>query len=119
MTTPNAQSLDGLIERVRIATGPDRELDIAIGDALPPAKIFSSGHWFNRDDFIRYPAVTNSIDAALALVERCLPGKWDAVLHMALASLWAENAPNTPHNLLPKYVILALLTALQDQNNER
>lgn len=63
-----------LIERLEKAAGPDRELDLAIAQALVPDVIVmrqredDSGadpytHW-------RY---TESIDAAVALVERCLP----------------------------------------------
>lgn len=122
--TPDAQSLDGLIERVKVATGPDRELDIAIGDALPPEKIFSSGHWFNRDDFVRYPAVTNSIDSAIALAGRLLP-------HHRFA-LFTDGQGRGPCCLvmigddpvvaqefgatLPLAIILAFLTAMQEQS---
>jgi len=55
--------LTALIERVENATGPDRELDAAIRDALyEPVK---RGAW---------TPFTSSLDAALALVEEKLPG---------------------------------------------
>lgn len=43
MTTPNAQSLEGLIERVKAATGADNALDIEIDIALfvPDARYLS------------------------------------------------------------------------------
>lgn len=79
MTTPSKQSLEGLVERVKAATGPDRELDISIGTTI--------GGWtyqphvphnfkWHDGEFDRPggpPSYTASIDAALALVERLLP----------------------------------------------
>lgn len=57
-----------LLERVKAATGPDRELDGDIAEAFGP-------HWNGRDlTRGQAPAVTRSIDAAMALVERMLPG---------------------------------------------
>ncbi|MGN8022084.1 hypothetical protein ACTJJ7_15380 [Phyllobacterium sp. 22229] len=63
-----------LIARLEQLTAPDREVDILIGKIFPPKKIHSDGSWFERDDFVRYPAVTASVDAALALASRVLPG---------------------------------------------
>lgn len=71
--------LAGLLERVKAATGPDRVLDEDL------ALCFGWSHEVNleedyecwRDDAgkARYlPKVTASVDAALALVERMLPG---------------------------------------------
>lgn len=53
-----------LIERVRNATGPDREIDWDVDEALTG----------EVPDFHGCPRYTASIDAALALVERVLPG---------------------------------------------
>lgn len=80
-----------LLERVEAATGPDHEIDCEIAQALEFETTFS------EDDgacFVRFqpgalmlvaPACTASVDAALALVERKLPGwtvvnlcEWDA-----------------------------------------
>jgi hypothetical protein len=56
-------TLKALLERVERASGPDRELDAAIRDALyEPAK---RGAW---------RPYTGSLDASLALVEEMLPG---------------------------------------------
>lgn len=64
--------IDELLDRVRGSTGPDRELDIAFWLMFDPesADKYSAGKvplpWLWN--------VTESIDAALALVERVLPG---------------------------------------------
>ncbi len=55
--------VEGLIERLEKATGPDRELDHAL-DAVSPAYTGRLAYY------------TRSIDAALALTERLLPGSW-------------------------------------------
>lgn len=82
--------LEGLVERLREAKGPDREID---GDlffeldpefpnfamhmsALPDPATFATGAYTS----VKAPAYTSSIDAALALVERVLPG-WRYDLH--------------------------------------
>ena len=70
--------LTELLERVKAATGPDRELDGNIYNALKPdyaawaAMERNTTFFFWRDVF----PYTGSIDAALALVERKLPG-WE------------------------------------------
>lgn len=53
--------LDELIQRLEKATGPDRELDIAIASAW---KQHHSGRW----SIVNAPYFTSSIDAALTLV---------------------------------------------------
>lgn len=81
----------GLLERVEKATTGDRELDVDIAWALEPER-YRAAYWNGRvgkpgttlphklDGLGRVsvksncPAFTNSIDAALALVERMLPG---------------------------------------------
>ena len=52
--------LEELIERVSKATGPDRELDWAIADAILPHGPCA-------------PKLTSSLEAVLALVEREMP----------------------------------------------
>ena len=61
-----AKELAGLIERLEKATGPDGAIDDLLYWTLKqhPAK----------GPFARIPAYTDSIDAALGLVERVLPG---------------------------------------------
>jgi hypothetical protein len=79
------KDLQELIDRMKAATGPDRELDFAVYDHLfppkpPPANAphIELPPGFGRDALSRSmdprPELTGSIDAALALVERVLPG---------------------------------------------
>lgn len=100
-----------LLERVRKATGPDRELerDImveAFGDGVRNA--------------LPVPTYTASIDAALALVERKLPG-WIWMLDKNESGpfdfvLWAETGLRAKANAMgptaPLAILAALLTAL-------
>lgn len=67
-----------LLERVTAAAGPDRVLDLDLALALVPDVVVLRR---NDDDTANEPHTyweyTTSIDAALALVERMLPGwKW-------------------------------------------
>lgn len=91
--------LADLIARVEGASGPDRELDVALADALHPnvtlmplssnpeewvVKIgdkwvpttrYPRGYMTTGDRYVQ--AYTSSLDAALGLVERVLPGwRW-------------------------------------------
>ena len=66
-------SLKKLLERVETATGADRDLDKAICCHFEPKKI-----WVRDNNGIGFPgyiapALTVSIDAAVALVEKMLP----------------------------------------------
>lgn len=76
-------NLQELLDRVKAATGPDRELDAGIAEAtaqvpegairmhgLPGTAKYATGGYTVWDT----PAYTASIDAALALTERVLPG---------------------------------------------
>jgi hypothetical protein len=62
------EGLASLLERVREATGPDRDIDQAIREAIDGKMMERQLLW--RETF-PYSA---SIDASLALVERLLPG---------------------------------------------
>lgn len=143
-----------LIGRVKAANGPDRELDRAIGLAV-------GGWWATVDEHgdaimcdgdrypdhpgSMYPALTESVDAALALVERLLPGwrvsifgnhltgakggkGWRVGLQSpqkakpdSLGFRWPKinadclYAPTAPLAILA--ALLSALTTLQDQNN--
>lgn len=77
MTTTRVEDADiaSLLERVTAATGPDRVLDLDLARALVPDVVVLRR---NDDDTANEPHTyweyTASIDAALALVERLLPG---------------------------------------------
>jgi len=60
--------MDELIAKLETATGPDRELDIAIAYACLP--LHHSGRW----SVVTAPAFTESLNAALSLV----PEEWTA-----------------------------------------
>jgi hypothetical protein len=75
----------GLIERLEAAEAGSRELDRAVWSALE----------FDHDgEPTKCPAYTTSLDAALALAERVLPG-WGFVLSTGAAGqpAWAQAYP--------------------------
>ena len=89
-------ALRDLLARVEAAEGPNFELERALFETLAiPTEWFGSrvtgffrnraAYGFNTEDGFRHldclkaPNYTASLDAALALVERCLPG-WGAVI---------------------------------------
>lgn len=92
-----------LLERVEAASGPDREIDALVWLALEPDCVNSRQFWLWRSArpkgeqdralsdvrlaFARRhaPEITASLDAALALVERVLPG-------------WAPNVGKNVHH---------------------
>ncbi len=126
-------SISELIERVEGATGPDRELDAAICRHTRHTAEQPDGSWLETFDggyrhTINPPALTASLDAALALCERVLPEAWpgfqrNRVTDPARAwSAWLEIFPegakdydtydfNAPTPALA--LILAMLQALQ------
>ncbi|PVE25390.1 hypothetical protein DC522_05695 [Microvirga sp. KLBC 81] len=71
-----------LKQRVETAEGPDRELDYEIWAALHGWKIRRHGNTrffqtpdnYNSVRALRAPKLTSSLDAAIALLERMLPG---------------------------------------------
>ena len=128
-----------ILTRLQQATGPDRDLDAEIWlattegatrkatevksstDKWPPYVIDETRDATGR--LITVPAYTASIDASLALVERKLPGKWTDILRQAL---WLMNKVFDWHiclkkpeqrNLLPVYILIALLTTIQETYN--
>jgi len=68
-------TLSDLIARLETASGPDRELDAAIHRLLAGSP---TDHWYNFfGEWItdqNCPHISASIDAAVALAERVLPG---------------------------------------------
>lgn len=95
-----------LLERVKAASGPDRELDGEVHD-------------FATQTVEQYaPAYTASVDAALALVERLLPG-WNWHLNrLGQPRAVINDGPKAQfecwdNTTLPLAILAALLTALQ------
>jgi len=78
--TATDTDLNALLERVKAAKGPDREIDIAIHVIVTNEGRI--GDYASVDEYTNSaiqlgwntPRVTSSIDAALALTERVLPG---------------------------------------------
>lgn len=117
-----------LLERVKKAEGPsallDGELYATIGGA--PHTTTSGGRtipFIAKGDPREYPAYTASIDAALALVERKLPGaSWS--VRTAMEGGYAADVPfvqlKDMHPLpvlartAPLAILAALLTALHN-----
>ena len=122
-----------LLARVQKATGPDREIDVAImaacfewAKAEPP---YYAPHcvgdepiYWHAPSWLRKrpcPELTGSIDAALALVERVLPG--NDVLVMRDTGQWEANiGPQESFvsfegkcSNAPLSILAALLAALQ------
>jgi len=102
MTTTSTRVEDAdiasLLERVTAATGPDRVLDLDLARALVPDVVVLRR---NDDDTANEPHTyweyTTSIDAALALVERMLPGwKW------GVASVAVKTGEKSPEGY-PRY----------------
>src|SRR5690554_4343906 len=63
-----------LLDKVKAATGPDRELDLDLAKALVPDVLVMRQRDDNTGaDPYTYWEYTASVDAALALVERVLP----------------------------------------------
>jgi hypothetical protein len=122
--------LGDLLERVEKATGPDRELDFALALAFTPGGY----RWPDeRGGAIMWPdgrgsfgvaepdCLTASLDAAMALVERVLPG-WDWIIGHTNGGLTvhAQLGPNEMAfgDTAPLALLAALLKALIAANAE-
>jgi hypothetical protein len=145
--TPNAQSLEGLIERVKAATAQDRELDCQIAYALnyevegmaASFRSYCDVHDLKWGEIARHanspqsilshnlPRFTASIDAALALVERVLPGCywtieadacWIRVLTDDDVAEFQGNKSGMGGRWTPLAILLALLQALKEHSND-
>lgn len=117
-----------LLERVKAETGPDRELDIAIGLAVGGFERVQrgilgvveyrfwmpEGGWNSGSSTVMIPKFTASLDAALALVERALPGAEWSVGHNAcddfVATCWVQGVEDLDYHA--PTAALALLAAL-------
>jgi len=114
-----------ILKRLKEATGSDRELDAAIFWKLFP------GSKPNLHTAMNIPDYTASIDAALALVERMLPG-WDlSLFHRHTKSGWMARVRSPSYDLFctnivdgeehcvpsaPIAILAALFTALEAQD---
>lgn len=119
--------LSSLIARVEAATGPDRELDARL-DALARNRTGFrwGGHYYDCDQLVGaggddvFP-YTSSVDYALALVERLLPGwavslTWQPSLNPPIAYCRIGMAVMpTKGRTLPLAILSALLKALEAQ----
>lgn len=121
-----------LLERVKAASGPDRETDVALWLAMTPgatyrttrAKHTATGReWdinesrVNGGALVEVPTFTASLDAALALVERVLPE--DRIVTagaivangtsrgMASVTTVANRASHTANGATPALALLA------------
>lgn len=119
-----SEALKALAERVEAATGPDREIDFGLHEmaskapsVVPPKYLRIGG------DSPSTPFYTSSIDAALGLVERVLPG-WSKDIYIAdngsavkLASPLPRSVEHwgTSETTTPLAILSALLRAFQTQ----
>lgn len=102
-----------LLSRLQRLTAPDREVDALIAAHFKLKLI--TGTW---PDWCIDPPFTESLDAAVALCERVLPGKWPDILREALRLMgreydWHISIDRQPPELLCKFVLIAILTALE------
>lgn len=125
--------LEQLLAKIEAATGPDRELDElltawAVGATLQADATFDHKPAYHRDGFWvsiePITPLTASIDAALALVERILPGFrleleqsldgkwWDAYLMEVGTSGPAIGRTDQGYNFPALAILNALLKAL-------
>lgn len=105
-------TLDSIIERLEKAEGGDRELDalimnhllprqgekIKVGDSFQPTRWGRTGSISNGKEFvIEAPAVTSSIDAAIDLTQKVLPGwAWKVGTCCVSDDAWVTPDFNSP-----------------------
>jgi hypothetical protein len=88
--------LKALRDRLRAASGGDRELDIAVGGLWPNPPFNVSDKVFRNAKPV-CPFFTASIDAALALCERKLPGR--SLLLASPSGVWAAHMPRAGQSI--------------------
>lgn len=138
MTTPSTeQSLEGLLERVKTATGPDFQLDqdiaTTIGGYVYEKRGRDTKPWFypvksksayDRCDYFSLPRYTGSIDDTKELVKRLLP---EAMLRVFDnpddGSVRAEIVTGIDygkgdHDTWPLAILAALLSSLKETPND-
>lgn len=149
----NTSGLAELIERVERAMGPDREIDRLIARLVgwhrvePRFSRSRKGGWIAPEDFMGVessgaprldslhgttiwpdvPAYTASIDAALVLLERVLPGwtvanvgqddtkRWWAELREGFQTSYSRVATSGPLASPALALVLSTLKALQEE----
>ena len=109
-------TLTDLFARVEAATGPDRELDGALWRKLifDPQLARPGNDWTLTPNLGRKkPRYTASIDAALALAERVLPG-WAWMLRGSFAKLWEPHGkpPGNDFDAMGRSPALAIIAAI-------
>lgn len=140
--------LKALLERVEAATGPDDDLDAEVWLAIVPGASRKNllADWPDEEPLWEYhdaerntlfraglvPSLTASIDAALALVERVLPGAYGSVRFgsapLGAIIIWDERAETAAGNVMitsqsatgeaataPLAIVTALLNAKVSQ----
>jgi hypothetical protein len=139
MTTPS-NTIEELVGRVEAATGADRKLDHDLYAALICTTPELQAHLRGMDasNSHGYPAYTYSVDEALALAERVLPGLFcyefgwqasaltevshDAQLHFTNGEPPMIETSMADAHTLPLAIVLATLKALSrikgDHNDE-
>lgn len=106
---PKSSEIEGLLSRLETATGPDREIDRWLELLLVQngrrGCFKTNESWVKAARERRWATdhFTRSIDAALDLVERCLPG-WKLSFH--LGGLWGEEQPGA-HLAEPDFAALS------------
>ncbi len=137
MSNPSPhKELTGLLDRVKAASGPDRHLDALVEVQARRFAAYAAGlddrtraYWNGTidgdvyDSSISYaaPRYTASIDAALALVEKMLPGcmwrvqsdpKIGDTFYATLVPSYPAGASAGDGATAPLAILAALLTAL-------
>lgn len=132
--------LPALLERIKAADGPSRELDAEIFIRFTPG-VADAGRidrdhgvvgWWPRDNGYQaareVPSYTYSIDTALALVERMLPPHWvrmdvwydGSKVSAAITPKPAPNATFGGYGATPALAILAaLVSAIIAQGDQK
>lgn len=141
-------NLEALIERLEKLQGPDREVDFWLSIRLPigeptrhsDEELQADIDLVGIDGMVIDAPYTSSLDAAIALVERVLPGwkvgmdprfyiddqsvKWDAIICIPHWNRWTPSDSDwierieARHVLAPVAVCLATLRAMKDKSHD-
>lgn len=126
-----------LMERLEALQGPDRDVEEALaltyGGFKTSYEVGMAGNWWHRFTegglTTSVPAYTSSIDAALALVEKVLPGWWlHGLGRSPLHGLWwatlysleeRRAAEVEDQHSAPLAILIVLLRSLEAKEGER